>query len=325
MSLLASFHFLRPGWLLFLLPAAWVLWRLWRRQDPARQLRTLVRPELLEHLVLETSGARGRLRPIYLLAALWLLAVAAVAGPAWRKEEAPFGEETSALFVVLKVTPTMAAQDIQPSRGERAVHKLGDLLSLRAGGHTGLVAYAGSAHLVMPLTRDADIIRYFAAELDPDVMPRDGDDPVAAVRLAASRLQASGQAGSILLVADRVEESAVAGLAEVHDTFGLDIHVYGVAAGPGVVPPAGSPPAPYLDAEAMQRAARAGGGRFVAVRPDSGDLDALDANLTRSIAAAAAQQGERWRDEGYYLLWLVAVLSLLLWRRGGGVPLGASS
>ena len=75
----------------------------------------------------------------------------------------------------------------------------------------------------------------------------------------------------------------------------------------------------------MRRAARAGGGKFVAVRPDAGDLDALDAHLTRSIAAASAQQGERWRDEGYYLVWLVAALSLLFWRRGGGVPLGVSS
>ena len=325
MSFVESFHFMRPGWLLFLLPAAWVLWRLWRRQDPARQLRALIRPELLEHLALEAEGGRGRLRPVYLLAALWLLATMAMAGPAWRKEEAPFGEELSALFVVLKVTPTMAAQDIQPSRDERAVHKLGELLERRAGGHVGLAAYAGSAHLVMPLTRDAEIIRYFAAELDPTVMPRDGEEPVAAVRLAATRLRDAGQPGSILLIADAVPDAAVAALAEVHEAFGFDIHVYGVAAGPDVVPPAGSPPAPYLDKDVMQRAARAGGGRFVAVRPDAGDLDALDANLTRSIAAAAAQQGERWRDEGYYLVWLVAALSLLFWRRGGGVPLGTSS
>jgi Ca-activated chloride channel family protein len=325
MSFIESFHFLRPGWLLLLLPAAWVLWRLWQRQDPARQLRALVRAELLEHLALEADGARGRLRPIYLLAALWLLGVVAVAGPAWRKEEAPFGEERSALFVVLKVTPTMAAQDVQPSRGERAVHKLGELLERRAGGQVGLVAYAGSAHLVMPLTRDAEIIRYFAAELDPAVMPREGDDPLAAVRLAATRLGEAGIPGSILLIADAVPDIALAGLEDVHETSAFDVHVYGVAAGPDVVPPAGSPPAPYLDEDSMRRAARAGGGRFVAVRPDAGDLEALDGNLTRSIKAASAQQGERWRDEGYYLVWLIAALSLLFWRRGGGVPLGVSS
>ena len=151
MSFIESFHFLRPGWLLLLLPAAWVLWRLWQRQDPARQLRALVRAELLEHLALEADGARGRLRPIYLLAALWLLGVVAVAGPAWRKEEAPFGEERSALFVVLKVTPTMAAQDVQPSRGERAVHKLGELLERRAWSPRGvrwLVWAAARARLV---------------------------------------------------------------------------------------------------------------------------------------------------------------------------------
>ena len=52
---------------------------------------------------------------------------------------------------------------------ERAVQKTGDLLAMRPGTRTGLVAYAGSPHLVMPLTTDPDVITYFAAALAPEL------------------------------------------------------------------------------------------------------------------------------------------------------------
>jgi len=321
-STLAAFHFLRPAWLLTLLPAAWLLWSLSRRQDPARGLKSVISPALLEHLVVRPDGeSRRGLRPAWLLGVAWLTGAVALAGPAWQKETTPFSQDRSALFVVLKVTPTMLARDVQPSRLERAVQKVSDLLERRPGTRTGLVAYAGSAHLVMPLTRDAEIIRYFAKALDPGLMPVPGDDPLRAVELAASRLQASGLAGSIVLVADSVDASAQKGLARVHRESGIDVHIYAVAAGPDAVPPPGSPPTPFLDEAAMRAAAKAGGGAYVAVRPDDSDLRALDARVTSSIAAAPVQEGERWRDAGYWLLWPLLAVFLLFWRRGGGVPL----
>jgi Ca-activated chloride channel family protein len=319
---LAAFHFLRPAWLLMLLPAALVLWSILRRQDPVRGLKSIIAPQLLEHLVVTGAAKRQRLRPVYMLGAAWLIGTVALAGPAWQKEQTPFSEDRSALFIVLQVTPTMLAQDVQPSRLTRAVQKTGDLLAMRPGTRSGLVAFAGSAHLVMPLTADARIITYFGAELDPDVMPVAGNDPVRAVELAASRLRDSSMAGSIVLVADSIDSVALEGLARVHGDSGIDIHVYAVAAGPNVVPPPGSPPAPYLDESAMRKAARAGGGAYVAVTPDDSDLRQLNARVTSSISAAPAQEGERWKDGGYWLLWPLLFVFLLFWRRGGGVALG---
>ena len=325
MSALAAFHFLRPAWLLMLLPAALVVWSILRSQDPARGLKSVIAPELLEHLVVKGVEKRQRLRPVYMLGAAWLLATFALAGPAWQKEQTPFSEDRSALFIVLKVTPSMLAQDIQPSRLARSVQKVGDLLDMRPGTRSGLVAYAGTAHLVMPLTSDAEIIRYFGAELGPDTMPKTGDDPVRAVELAASRLAESGMVGSIVLFADSIDASAQEGLARVRRDSGTDIHVYAIAAGPEVVPPPDSPPAPFLDENAMKNAASAGGGSFVAVTPDASDLQKLNARITNSIAAAPAQEGERWKDAGYWLLWPLLFVFLLFWRKGGGVPLRTGS
>jgi Ca-activated chloride channel family protein len=94
-----------------------------------------------------------------------------------------------------------------------------------------------------------------------------------------------------------------------------------MAAGPDVVPPAGSPPAPALDEGAMKQAARAGGGSLVLAGPDDSDVRRLSAGIERSIAAAPVQEGERWKDAGYYLLMAFALLALLFFRRGGAVSL----
>jgi Ca-activated chloride channel family protein len=318
---LDTFHFLRPAWLLMLLPAALVVWSVLRRQDPSRTWKQLIDPQLLEHLVVRGDARRSRFRPVYILAAAWLAGTIALAGPAWEREPNPLLEDQSALFIVVKVTPEMLAEDIQPSRLRRAVQKIGDLLQLRPGARTGLIAYAGSAHLVVPLTSDPDVISFFATELEPDLMPVAGDEPVQALALAGRRLVASGLPGSIVLVADAVDPMLMNEIAALRESGSADIHVYAVAAGPEVVPPAGSPPAPALDEAAMQALARAGGGTLVRITPDDTDLRQLASRIERSIASAPVQEGERWKDAGYFLVWLIALLLLPAFRRGGGVAL----
>ncbi len=321
MNALETFHFIRPGWLLLALPAALVIWAILRRQDPLRSWQAVIAPELLKHLVVRSEARRSRLRPALVLGFAWIFGIIAVSGPTWKKEPTPMTEDQSALFIVLKVTPEMLAQDVQPSRLQRSAQKIGELLALRPGSRTGLIAYAGSAHLVMPLTSDPEVIRFFAGELTPEVMPESGDDPVQAIALANQRLQASGLPGSILLVADHVTPEQSQELARLRDAGGADVHVYAMAGGPDVIVPSGSPPAAVLDESAMARAARAGGGTLVVVSPDDRDLRQLAGQIDRSIAAAPLQEGERWVDFGYWLGLFFVPLMLLFFRPGGAVAL----
>ena len=102
------FHFLRPAWLLLLLPAALVIWSILHRQDPLRSWQAVIAPGLLEHLVIREEQRRGRFRPVFLLAALWLLGILALAGPSWEKEPTPFTEDLAALCA-----PSFSADFIQ--------------------------------------------------------------------------------------------------------------------------------------------------------------------------------------------------------------------
>ncbi|MEE4360844.1 MAG: VWA domain-containing protein, partial [Pseudomonadales bacterium] len=214
MSELAQFHFLRPAWLLLIPVAVAICWSLTRARSLDRVWRGVMAPHLLDHLIVR-HGARSRgPTPVTLMGLAWLVAIVAVAGPVWQRQPSPFSQDQAALVIALKVTPEMLSTDVQPSRLQRSVQKIHDLLEARTGARTALIAYACSAHLVMPLTSDPDIIETFAADLTPDIMPVAGDAAAGAVALGNRLLEQSGAVGSILLITDAIASDQLDGLRE---------------------------------------------------------------------------------------------------------------
>ena len=318
---LDQFHFLRPAWLLLLMPAGFLVWSVYQRSDSLRAWRKLISPHLLDHLLMQESGESGRWRPVYILGFAWLVGILALAGPSWRMQASPFSEDQSALFIVVKVTPQMLAQDIQPSRLQRGVMKIHDLLELKSDVRTCLIAYAGIAHLVMPLTSDAGIINSFAEALEPGIMPKEGDELAEAIALANQRLKEAGVPGSIVLITDTVDSSQLSALESLYRQNAYEVHILAIAAGPEVIPPPGSYPAPPPDLKSLRDAARTMDGTVTEVTPDKRDVESLSASIERSIKSAPTQEGQRWKDEGYYLLILLALILLTFFRRGGSVTL----
>jgi len=319
LAALAQFHFLRPAWLLLLIPAVLLVWSAYQRSDSLRSWKKLISPHLLGHLLMHESGESGRWRPVYVLGLAWLVGIIALAGPSWQMQASPFSEDQSALFIVVKVTPQMLAQDIQPSRLQRSVMKIHDLLELRSDVRTGLIAYAGSAHLVMPLTSDAGIINSFMEALEPGIMPKEGDEPAEAIALANQRLRDAGVPGSIVLITDNVDTSQLSELESIYRQDAHEVHILAMAAGPEVIPPPGSYPAPPLDMKSLREAARTMNGTVTGVTADKRDVKSLSASIESSIKSAPAQEGQRWKDEGYYLLILLALILLAFFRQGGSV------
>jgi Ca-activated chloride channel family protein len=307
---IGDFHFLRPMWLWAVVPALALVWVSWRQRSGAGWRRAIA-PHLLSQLL--TGGGSGATRPgpLSVLCAFWCAAIVALAGPAWERQATPFADERPALVIALHVGPTMLAQDVQPSRLERAVHKIRDLLARRGGARTALIAYAGTAHLVLPLTTDPDLITAFAAELSPQLMPRAGDAAAAAVRLGMQTLQQAGRAGTVLLVTDTVAPDTLTGL-----DAGTRVDILAVAApaDPARMPP--GPPAPALDRQAMARAARLLGGEWFEITVDDSDVERLARHLERRVATTGLDETLRWKDAGYYLLAPLAILVLAWFRRG---------
>ncbi|MFT5904596.1 MAG: Ca-activated chloride channel family protein [Cryomorphaceae bacterium] len=321
-----SFHFIRPMWLLALIPIALILYALIRQKDAHRIWQGVIAQHLLPFLVSDSSTASKGLRPHLLLGAVLVIATAALAGPSWNREPAPFADDSAALVIVIEVTPTMLAQDIQPSRLARATQKIRDLLQQRQGSATALVAYSGSAHLVMPLTEDSDLIGQFAAELDPGMMPVEGDAADKAIILAQQQLIDSGRAGSVLLITDGVSHGAIKRIRS-HQTAALPVvHIFGVGTGAAGIAPADGPPASPLNMDSLEDAADAGRGSLVTISPDAKDIEKLAKTVeTQFTVAVAADGNQRWKDAGYWFTPLVALLALVWFRPGWTVQWNAAA
>ncbi len=299
---MADFHLLRPLWLVALVPILIVWVALWKKQDAGSALRKFIDPQLLEYLLVG-RGQQKRFRPIHGLLVVWLLAVVALAGPSWRMEPSPFADDEAGLFVLLKVSGTMEATDVQPTRLERAKLKLRDLLELREGASTGLVVYSGSAHLVMPLTRDSRIITSMIQDLTPDLMPAEGDALDEAIELASRMLERAGVPGSLLVMADSVSPSHAQSVAS-HEGPPIQFHAV-------------HSPGARLDV-GMDRAADALGASVTQLTVDGTDVERIVRRAKTRLASAAEEAGERKKDSGRTIVPLIALVALI-WSRKGWV------
>jgi Ca-activated chloride channel family protein len=324
-----ALHFLRPGWLLALLPLPLLLWRWSRRARGDHALDACVDAALRAH-VTDAGPGRSLLAPAAWMASLWVLCTLALAGPAWRQQEVALYRVQAPLVVALDLSTHMAADDLKPDRITQARFKLMGLLKERAGGQVALIVYAGDAFTVAPLTDDANTVSAMVEALSPALMPIDGQRADLALARAQRLLVDGGfHGGDIVLIGDRVDAAAVE-KARALATQGIRVSALGVGTAAGamlrdangglVYDAQGAPQLARLDESALQALSVAGGGRYARLRPDNADLIALQLLQPRESQPGAAHvsgdQATRWRDEGPWLLPLVLALALLGFRRG---------
>jgi len=324
---LAEFHFLRPHWLwaavLFLALYALNRWS----EDPRRQWG--IAPHLLEHLLVGRAR-RARFLPAHMIALLGVLASVALAGPSWRREATPFAEDKAPLVVALDLSTSMDAIDVPPTRLERAKQKISDLLELRAGARTGLIAYAGTAHMVLPLTDDRAILETYLAALETTLMPVQGKDAAAALARAEAMLGRDGTPGSILFLTDGIPEPQRPAFVAHARGSEDSLLVLGVGTSEGgpvraadggfVTDPSGRRLTAKLDRAGLEALSRETGAFVATATLDDRDVRRLQGRVQSHLESAQQQDvAGRWRDEGYALVVPVALLAALWFRRGWSV------
>jgi Ca-activated chloride channel family protein len=303
--MIGDFHFLRPWWLLSLIPVLAIAWAIHRHSDPSRQWRGIVADHLVPYLVRggESSSRSG---PVLLLLAGWILATLILAGPTWKREPSPFADEVAPLAIVIKVTPSMETEDIAPSRLTRSVQKVHDLLARRGASKTALIAYAGTAHVVMPPTADVGIIDNFATSLEPKIMPEEGDVAAEALLLADRSLAAAG-GGSILWITDGLAPEQQGPVIKWQSSSHTPVRL--------LAPLAEESP----ELTSLHNATTA---KIITLAADDSDIDELE-RASKSAGPAAGDGGDRWQDSGYWLTPLLAVLILPFFRKGWMAPTAA--
>jgi len=300
MNPLGDFHFIRPAWLLLAPVVVWLWWLVRSAQDPIRGWRAVMDGRLLNAMLVGKHAGR-RWRGGTLLAA-WLIAVVALAGPTWKPEPSPFADDPVPVMLVLKADESMELTDLAPSRMERARLKIRDFAGQREGQPLGLIAYAGSAHLVLPPTRDTSVVASMASEVSPAIMPKPGDNLVEAMKLAANTMGDVG--GSVVIIADNASGGNEAALKQFRRETRLAVSFLAVA----------RDDTPELDS--ISDAAAALGANVTRIAADSQDIYSLVRATARfSVPVAADGSGTRWAESGWWLVPLLALLSLADFRR----------
>lgn len=320
-------HVIRPE-LLWLLPVIIPLLLLaWRKQVQGGDWAKAIDPNLLPHLITTEAVGSSRLRQLWWVT-LPLLLIGA-SGPSLERAELPVFEKSDALVIVLDLSRSMWATDTQPSRIRRARQKVMDILDARTEGVTGMVVFAGDAHVVTPLTDDARTIENLLSALAPDIMPLQGSNATEAIALASALLETSGLTnGSVLLITDglpKFETSRVEGLlASVGADLG--ILVMGTDTGAPIPLPDGGflrdnndqIVIPAVDRQEIQRIAATLGARRTDVSVDNSDIQSLLSGAQSSITSddSLERKTDTWIDLGYWLAIAGALLMLPLFRRG---------
>jgi len=322
MNALADFHFLTPAWLLALMPLALLLWLAWRSAAGSSAWRRIIDPRLLAALSVD-GGDGVRRWPLALLALAWIIAVVALANPTFERAPVPAFRTDAARVVVLDLSRSMLAADLTPSRLERARYKVADILAADAEAQVGLVAFAGDAFTVAPLSDDAETIRNMLDALSPDLMPVQGSRPDLAIEQAQALLeQAGARGGEVVLLTDDAGDARARGAAEALRGAGHRLAVIGVGTEEGAPVPGVSrsdgPVVATLAPDALRDLAAAGGGRYARVSAGDTDLRAVLSDTGNRAAKLDddPRQAEVWKELGPWITLALLPLGAAAFRRG---------
>ena len=321
---LGDFHFLRPLWLLPGLFGA-LLPLLWRHgRELQRRLRGNIAEHLLPHLLV-TPVDHQHLRPVHLLCAMLVIGAIATAGPTWEQDRPDFLESRAPLIVAVDLSPSMDANDVPPTRLEAVKHKLHDLIQRRAGARTALIAYAGSAHLVLPPTDDPALLDTFIQALGTGLIDKPGKNVNAVIDQARRLLNAEKVPGSLLLITDGAETTPLENPDEQLQVLVLAVGNQdgGVIQGTNGQPRIdanGRPTLGSFDPAALKQLASALDAPLGSLTLNDDDLDWIELHAQQHFQSATAEQRElRWKDAGYWLCWPLALLALFNVRKGWSV------
>tara|TARA_B100000929_G_scaffold253086_2_gene213792 strand:+ start:1928 stop:3850 length:1923 start_codon:yes stop_codon:yes gene_type:complete len=332
LDFLNQFHFLRPEWFAAIIPL--LLLVILIRKATAKQSgwQSVIPSHLYQYMVIGKTEV-GAKPPIMLLAIAWFVSVIALAGPTWERLPQPVYQLKMGHVLVIDMSLSMRATDMTPDRLTRAKYKAIDLVNAIGEGEMGLVAYAGDAFVISPLTEDAANITTLIPSLSPEIMPVPGSDPLLGIESAAALLTNAGyNSGMIYWITDGIELAQQNELQEYVASipFTLNALTVGTAEGAPIRQQSGellkdhtgSIVIPKLNDNAVKGVVKTSGGRFESFTSNDADIEALaaisllDKGNSEEDEEDSNIQGDQWKEVGPYLVVLLLPLAAFAFKRG---------
>ncbi|TMO12731.1 VWA domain-containing protein [Pseudoalteromonas sp. S186] len=328
-----DFEFIRPAVLWLLIPAIGLFFvaLIKHKKTTSDQL---IAPHLAQFVMTDTDTKTSQ--PLWLVAVFCTLGVLFSAGPSFEKKHVPVFQSKSARVIVIDMSYSMYSTDISPNRLTQARYKSLDMIELFKEGDTALVAYAGTAYTISPLTNDATTLSNLIPSLSPDIMPDKGSNVLAGLDMAKELLTQAGYIdGDIILITDGIEQEEQTDVTRFisNTTFRLNIYGVGSEQGAPIKLPEGGflkdrygqIVIPTMNISQLKSLATRSGGKFARYQPSNSDINTFSPMANSELIKDETQSHALWRiDAGIYGLLLLLPFGLYLFRRSaflGGVLL----
>ena len=319
-------EFLRPLWLLGLI--AILLFSLVRHKNSNKvNQQSIIATHLSANIVSKAPLSKSKQ---FAFSGLVAIACIALSGPTWRSIDMPVYEMEKAQVIVFDLSYSMFATDIKPNRLSQAKFKAIDLIKQWSEGEKALIAYAGDAFTVTPLTRDGNAIINHIPHLSPDIMPVRGSRADLALAKAIELLKNAGYAqGHIVFLSDGISAEQAKTMQEMLKGENWVVSILAVATKKGapirlsdgslLKSNSGEIVVPKLSARPFYDITQASNGLYLTSRNDGADISQLgqfydNKQSRKSESEAASDQFSI--DDGYWLSFLLIPLFLLLFRKG---------
>lgn len=293
-----------------------------------RALHTFVDSGLLGRIRLTVSPARRRWKAgLVLLATLSI--VAGLTRPSWNPRTQTVHRRGRDVVFVLDVSRSMLAEDLRPNRLERAKLAIRDCLEALRGDRVALVAFAGTAAVKCPLTRDYGFFRMMLEDASPESIARGGTMIGDAVRKTLDEVfdDRLTQFKDIILITDGedhdsfpVEAAAQAGERGIRilavglgdETEGARIPAVDGQGRPGFLTHDGREVRSRLDADTLRRmAAATPGGKYLHVATGAIDLGQVYRDLSAGAGRRELESETVRRYEEKFQIFLGIAFALL--------------
>jgi Ca-activated chloride channel homolog len=240
-----------------------------------KKIKQFGNPELLAELMPNVSAFRPQFKfYIQLTAIIFMIIV--MAQPQFGTKMEKESKKGIEVMIALDVSNSMMAQDIQPSRLEKAKQVLSKLVDGMVNDKVGLVVFAGDAYIQLPITVDYVSAKMFMSSISPKLVPRQGTAIGSAVDLCIKSFGEKSEAGRAIIVitdGENHEDDAV-GAAKLALDNGVAVHVIGMGKPEGAPIPVegtmsfwkdkeGNVVVSKLNEDMCQKIATAGGGTYV--------------------------------------------------------------
>ncbi|WP_405601416.1 MULTISPECIES: VWA domain-containing protein [unclassified Pseudoalteromonas] len=319
-----DFEFIRPALLWLLIPAV-ALFFVALIKHKKTTSEQLIAPHLAQFIMSEANTKASQ--PLWLVALFCSLGILFSAGPSFEKKQVPVFQSKSARVIVMDMSYSMYSTDILPNRLMQSRFKALDMIELFKEGDTALVAYAGTAYTISPLTNDAATLSNLIPSLSPEIMPDKGSNVLAGLDMAKELLTQAGYIdGDIILVTDGIDQQEQSDVSSFTSNTQYRLNIYGVGTAQGApikLPEGGflkdrygQIVVPTLNANQLKNLASSSGGKFASYQPSSRDINTFAPSAQSELLKDEKQSHALWRiDAGIYGLLLLLPLGLYLFRR----------